>query len=318
MSPTEPLLDPKNSRYNLFPILYPKIYEAYETHRSLFWVPNEVVLYGDEYHWNHILNEDERAFIKLILAFFAVSDYIVNENLQIDQDSITVTEYQFYLRDKAAREDIHTIMYARLLEAFVPDEEERLKLFNSVTTIQVIADKVNWFRKYFTTTFQQRQVATAITEGIFFSGSFCAIFWLKKRHVMPGLTSSNEFIAKEEGFHCKTACMIYNDYIVNKLTDEEVEQMIRESVEVEVQFIRFALEKPLKGINAECMIQYIKYNADEMVSIPLLGKKLFNVELPFEWMSLQSQDTKTNFFEGRPTNYAKHVSDEQIRFVKNF
>lgn len=312
----EPLLDPKNRRYNLLPLAYPLIYNMYKKHRDLFWIPQEINLSKDLNDWYLKLNDEERYFIKLILSFFAASDFIVNENIAIDSDDITVIEYKMFLNDKAAREDIHSQMYALLIETYVDSDEEKNRLLKGVSDIPVIKHKIEWFRKYFTKSFQHRIVATAITEGIFFSSSFCAIFWLKKRGLMPGLCDSNEAISREEGLHYTGACVIYTEYIVNKLDPEEIKEMITEAVNVELEFVKYILPQPLQGINADNMSQYVRYVAD-IASVALIGKRIYGDESPFEWMGLISQYTKANFFENRPTSYAKYGSKDE-KLMINF
>jgi ribonucleoside-diphosphate reductase beta chain len=312
------LLDPKNKRYNIQPRLCEDIYQAYVKHRSLFWIPEEINLIKDLNDWINKLSDDEREYIKKVLAFFATSDVIINENIELDSDDVTVLEYKFYLHDKEAREDIHTLMYHRLLNTYIKDEEERKYLFASVETIPTIKKKIDWFKKYFNKTFAHRRVSSAITEGIFFSGSFCSIFWLKSRKLMPGLCDSNEAISREEGIHCEVECMIYNNYVVNKLPDEEVEEMIKEAVEIEIEFVNYILPSSLIGINANAMSEYIKFVANRL-SIMLLNKKIYEAELSLECMALISQITITNFFEHKPTAYAKFIdNDEEIVIDEDF
>lgn len=311
MSDYEPLLDPKNRRYKVFPILYQDIYDVFLKHRSLFWVPDEIKLVKDLYDLKNKLNDNEKNYIIKVVVFFATTDLIVNENIKVDVDDVTVPEYIFYLHDKEAREDTHTLMYARLLNTFVEDEKERERLINSIEDTPAIKRKIDWFRKYFSKSFAHRRISSAITEGIFFSGAFCSIYWLKKRGLMPGLCDSNDFIAREEGIHYETECMIYNGYVVNKLTDIEIEEMIDEGVNIEIEFVKYILPVSLLGINSDVMSDYIRFIANRL-SIMLLNKKLYNIELPLEWMAMLSQETKSNFFEHKPTTYAKYQEDEKI------
>jgi len=303
------LLDEKNKRYKLFPILYDDLYQFYIKHRSLFWIPEEVILSKDLIDWKNKLDDDERNFIKSVLVFFAISDFIVNEHLSIDQDAITVLEYKLFIDNKIDRENIHSIMYARLVNAFIEDEE-RERLLKEVDSIPTIKAKIDWFRKY-NYSFSHRIVSCAITEGIFFSGSFCSIDWLKSRNLMPGLCNSNEFISREEGMHHEVACYIYKNYINNKLKDEEIINMIKEAVDIECEFIKFILPSNINGINNEVLSLYIKFVADRL-SVELVDQKIYNVPLPFEWMNSRSQYRKTNFFEHRVTEYNKYKPEEKI------
>jgi ribonucleoside-diphosphate reductase beta chain len=314
---TEYLLAPENKRYNLFPIIHQDLYNFYVIHRSTFWIPEEVSLTKDLHDWNYKLNDKEREFIKLVIAFFVTSDMIVNEQLAIDVDDITVLEYKLFLDNKIDRENIHTIMYSRLLNVYITDDTERERLFRGIDTIPTISNKVKWFRKYHNRSFSHRIVSCAITEGIFFSGSFCSIYWLKKRGLMPGLCDSNELIAREEGMHYEVACYVYEHYVINKLSNEEIKQMIIDAVEIEIEFIKYILPDDLIGINSKVMSQYIQYVADRL-SIKLINSKIYDVKLPFEWMSLIAQNTKTDFFAHRPTQYSKYVSEEKIKLVDDY
>lgn len=313
----EYLLDPRNRRHNLFPIIHQDLYDIYIKHRSTFWIPEEIILNKDIYDWTMILTEDERKYIKLILAFFSCSDIIVNENLSIDVDEITVMEYKFFIDNKIDRENIHTIMYGRLLNTYIVDDEERNKLFNAIENFKTIRDKIEWFKKYNNSSFAHRVVSCAITEGIFFSGSFCSIFWLRKRGLMPGLCDSNDLISREEAMHHEVACYIYNNYVTNRLPDIEIRSMIEAAVDIEIEFIRYILPKNLIGMNFESMSNYIKYEANRL-AITLINKKIYDVTLPFEWASLSSQFGKSNFFEHKPTQYAKYIAEEDIRLTDDY
>jgi len=314
MSKVEFLLDPSNKRYKIFPILYDDLYQFYIKHRSLFWIPEEVVLSKDISDWKNKLNDDERNFIKMILVFFAISDFIVNENLSIDQDQITILEYKLFIDNKIDRENIHSLMYARLISTFIEDDGG---LLDSVQDIPTIKAKIEWFRKYYDKSFSHRIVSCAITEGIFFSGSFCSIDWLKSRNLMPGLCNSNEFISREEGMHHDVACYVYKKYVVNKLKEDEIIEMIKEAVDIECNFIKYVLPNNLNGINNEVMSQYIKFVADRL-SIELIDHKIYNLPLPFEWMNSRSQYRKTNFFEHRVTEYNKYKPEEKIKRLNDY
>lgn len=301
----EYLLDPANKdRVSLLPIQHEDIWQKYKHHQASFWVAEEVDLSQDEKDWKR-LNENEKRYIKNVLAFFSSSDFIVNENEGKKSEEVTVMEYQFFLRDKAAREDVHSFSYALMIEAYVKDEKEKTRLKSAVVNDTTIKKKADWFRKYINDgNFVTRELAGAITEGIFFCGSFCAIFWLKKRNLMPGLCAYNEFISRDECMHYEFACMIYRDYIVNKLPKEEVIEMIKSAVDIEIEFCCESLPVALIGINSDSMGQYIQYVADGLSS-SLIGEKIYNVSNPFEWMALISVPVHTDFFAHRVNTYAK-------------
>ncbi len=320
----EPLLDPQNVRDSLRPIRYQNMWDMYQLHLSSFWTAQEIDLSKDLSDWNTKLTPDEQKYIKYGLAFFAASDLIVNELQTKDREEVVVLEYKFFNDDKMARENIHSQSYSDLIHAYVTDEKERLHLLNAVHTIPSIKKKADWVRKYINNgKFVERMLAGAITEGIFFSGTFCAIFWLKKRGLMPGLCDSNELISKDEGLHRDFNCMVYRDHIVNKLTNENVILMIKEAVEIETEFCVESLPVSLIGMNSESMIQYIKFVADHLC-FNLIGSTIFSVENPFsDWMTAISLNIKTDFFVHRLTNYAKQsvfATDTQntIRFDEDF
>lgn len=319
----EPLLNSKNKRFRLYPILYPKLWEFYKKHQSAFWISEEINFSLDLNDWNNKLNDDERFYIKRVLAFFAASDFIVNENGEKDAEEVQVLEYQFYNADKIAREMVHTETYQNMLEVFVPDDDERTQLYDAVQTIDTVRHKAEWFRKYIENgTFAQRVLACAITEGIFFSSSFCSIFWLKSRGLMPSLCDSNLFIIKDESTHRDVAVYVYKELIVNKLPENEVLQMIKDAVEIEIKFCTEALPVSLIGMNAELMSQYIQYVADHLC-VALLGRVIYNVENPLDFMNLISLETKNDFFVFHNVTYARQKaltdkSENVIRFDADY
>ena len=317
----EPILDPKNYRDYLFPIQYQDIWDIRQKHKASFWTAEELDLVTDLSDWKNKLNDDERYFIKQVLAFFAKSDFIVNENLAKDfSDRIQIPEFQFYYSIQMFMETEHSLVYAQLIDTYINDPIEKQAMFKAAETIPTIKKKSNWAYNWIKNgTFQQRLVAFAIMEGIFFSGSFCAIFWLKKRGLMHGLTISNEFISRDEGIHRDLACLIYKKYIVNKLPEEELLQIVKEAVEIEKEFIISALPVKLIGMNSVLMGQYIEYVADHLL-VEMIGKRLYKVENPFTWMTMISLDSKTNFFESRPSQYSKNLNTEEnkIDFETNF
>lgn len=305
--PNEPLLEEVDNRYTLLPIKYQNVFDHYKKQLSVFWTVEEVALDKDLIHWKELLSDDERYFIKHVLAFFAGSDGIVQENLaeRFMQD-IQNQEVRLNYGFQIAMEGIHSEMYSLLIDTYISDDAEKTKLFNAINTIPCIAKKANWAIKWITSKkddFATRLVAFACVEGIFFSGSFAAIFWLKKRGLMPGLTVSNEFISRDEGLHTDFACMLYN-MLVNRLPQETIHDLFKEAVEVECEFMTEALPVKLIGMNADNMVQYIKFVADRLLR-QLGYQKIYNVSNPFDFMEHISVENKTNFFERRNATYEK-------------
>ena len=320
---TEPLLSTSGKRDSLFPIIYTSIWKYYEKHNASHWVASEIDLSKDKNDWEK-LNDDERHYIKYGLAFFAGSDFIINENQEKDTEEVTVLEYNFFNRDKMSREDVHSIQYANLLEEYVKDEKEKELLKNAVTLIPSVKKKADWMRNYIHNgTFVERQVASSIMEGIFFSATFCGIFWLRKRGVMSALCDANEFIARDEGLHRDFACHVYKEEIKNKLPEELLFSMVREAVTIEQNFVRDSLPVSLIGMNNELMCQYVEYVADHLL-LNLIGKRLFNVENPFsDWMTAILLKVKTDFFVHRPTTYGNSTisaskEDLKVSFDEDF
>jgi len=303
----EPLLKHNKNRFVLFPIQYPKIWEMYKKAEASFWTAEEVDLQEDLIHWEQKLNDDEKHFIKHVLAFFAASDGIVMENLAGRfMNEIQLPEARSFYGFQIAIENIHSEMYSSLIETYIEDSQERDKLFNALETVPAVMKKAEWALKWIEdkdASFALRLVAFAAVEGIFFSGSFCAIFWLKKRGLMPGLTFSNELISRDEGLHTDFACLLYS-YLVNKLPQTTVHELISDAVASEKEFITEALPVDLIGMNCRMMTQYIEFVADRLL-IALGYDKLFHATNPFEWMNLISLQGKTNFFEKRVGDYQK-------------
>lgn len=317
---TEPLLDPQNKRDSLYPIVWQGMWDFYKLHLSTHWVAHEIDLSKDINDWNNILNDNERHYIKHGLAFFAGSDFIVNESQKKDGDEVVVKEYEFFNDDKIAREDIHSTTYADLLETYVKDEKEKDILKNAVKTMPSIKKKAEWMREYIDEgTFVERIVAEAIMEGIFFSGTFCGIFWLRKRGLMAGLCDSNELIARDEGIHRDFNCYVYRELIKNKLPEELLIHMIKRAVKIEQVFVTDSLPVNLIGMNSEMMCQYVEYVADHLC-FNLIGKPIYGVENPFDdWMNAIALKVKADFFVHRPTAYGKTAvlakkEDIKIRF----
>lgn len=303
--PEEPLLAPNPDRFCMFPIQYPKVWEMYKKAEASFWTAEEVDLSQDNQHWIS-LTDGERHFVSHVLAFFAASDGIVLENLAGRfMKEVQISEARAFYGFQIAIENIHSEMYSLLLEAYIKDSAEKNRLFHAIETIPCIAKKAEWAMKWIDSsdTFAERIVAFACVEGIFFSGSFCAIFWLKKRGLMPGLTFSNELISRDEGLHCDFACLLYS-LLKKKLSEERVQKIVRDAVEIEREFVCDALPCALVGMNGDLMSTYIEYVADRLLSELGCGK-IYNVTNPFDWMDLISLQGKTNFFEKRVGEYQK-------------
>lgn len=302
---TEPLLAPSNDRFVLLPIQYDDIWEMYKKAMASFWTAEEIDLYQDLDDWNK-LNENEQHFIKHILAFFSASDGIVNENLAVRfYNEIQIPEARCFYGFQIAMENIHAETYALLIDTYIKDAKEKDHLFKAIDHIPCIAKKADWAFKWLNSqeNFGLRLIAFAAIEGIFFSGSFCAIFWLKKRGLMPGLTFSNELISRDEGLHTDFACLLYK-YIEKKPAKEDVIRLIREAVEFEQEFITEALPVSLIGMNADLMKQYIEFVADRLL-LELGYEEIYQSTNPFDWMELISLQGKTNFFEKRVSEYQK-------------
>ncbi len=301
----EPLLDRTSKRFTLFPLQHPDLWSMYKKAVASFWTSDEIDLAQDKSDWSK-LNGDEKKFVTTILAFFAGADNIVLENLA-DRFSTDVTapEARCFYAFQSAMESIHAETYSLLIDAYVKDPAEKSKLFTAHDTIPSVKEKADWACKWITSdsAFAQRLVAFACVEGVFFSGSFCSIFWLKKRGLMPGLTFSNELISRDEGLHCDFACLLYSK-LANKLPEEELHQIIKEAVKVEKGFVCDALPVSLIGMNKDLMSTYIEFVADRLCR-SLGASPIFNSKNPFEWMDMISLEGKTNFFEKRVGEYQK-------------
>jgi len=302
----EPILTDNPNRFVLFPIQHDDIWNFYKKCEASFWTAEEIDLHQDITDWETKLNDDERHFIKHVLAFFAASDGIVNENLAENMVSeVQYTEAKFFYGFQIMMENIHSETYSLLIDTYIQDTEEKNYLFNAIENMPCVKDKAEWAFKYIDNgTFAERLIAFAVVEGIFFSGSFCSIFWLKKRGLMPGLSFSNELISRDEGMHCDFACLLYNDHIKNKLPKQTIEDIIKDAVRMEQEFVSDALPVNLIGMNSTMMCQYIEFVADRLLA-QLGNDKVYNVENPFPWMDLISLQGKTNFFEKRVGDYQK-------------
>lgn len=302
----EPLLEQSNDRFVLFPIEHSDMWEKYKEHMACFWTAEEIDLYQDLDDWRK-LSADEKHYISHILAFFSASDGIVNENLCLRfYNDVQYPEARAFYGFQIAMENIHAETYGLLIDTYIQDKKEKDYLLNGVDNIPCIKKKADWAMKWINSdaSFAQRLIAFAAVEGIFFSGAFCSIFWLKKRGLMPGLTFSNELISRDEGLHTDFACLLYRDHIVNKLPENLVKEMISEAVEFEMEFITEALPVSLIGMNAEMMKEYIKFVADRLM-LELGFSEIYHSQNPFDWMELISLQGKTNFFEKRVSEYQK-------------
>jgi len=302
----EPILVENKDRFVLFPITHDDIWKFYKKAEASFWTAEEIDLAQDLVDWNDKLNDDERHFIKHILAFFAASDGIVNENLAENfLSEVQYTEAKFFYGFQIAIENIHSETYSLLIDTYIKDAKEKDYLFNAVDTIPCVKEKADWALRWIDEgSYAERLIAFAAVEGIFFSGSFCSIFWLKKRGLMPGLSFSNELISRDEGLHCDFACLLYNNHLVNKLPKETVTKIIKDAVEIEKVFVSEAIPVRLIGMNAELMKQYIEFVADRLLS-ELECDKIYNSKNPFDFMDMISIQGKTNFFEKRVAEYQK-------------
>ncbi len=300
----EILLEENKDRFVLFPINYPKIWDMYKKSVQSFWTAEEVDLQADQKDWEKLSN-DERHFIKHVLAFFAASDGIVNENLAINfMNEVQLPEARCFYGFQIMMENIHSEMYSLLIDTYIKDSAERTHLLHAIDTVPCVTKKAQWALRWIQNgTFAERLIAFAAVEGIFFSGSFCSIFWLKKRGLMPGLCTSNEFISRDEGMHCDFACLLYG-MLENKLPKETVQAIIRDAVENEHEFVTDAIPVSLIGMNAKLMCQYIEFVADRLL-VSLGCDKIYNSTNPFDFMEMISLQGKTNFFEKRVSEYKK-------------
>ena len=302
----EPMLQENLDRFVLFPIQHSDIWEMYKQQMACFWTAEEIDLAEDLKDWQE-LNSDEQHFLKHILAFFAASDGIVNENLGVNfSNEVCWPEARCFYGFQIMMENIHAETYSLLIDTYIKDEKEKDHLFKALETVPSVKRKGDWAMRWLSRkkgSFAERLVAFAAVEGIFFSGSFCAIFWLKKRGLMPGLTFSNELISRDEGLHCDFACLLHNK-LLRGAGAAKITRIIAEAVEIEIEFVTSALPVSLIGMNSILMEQYIQFVADRLL-VALGASKLYNVVNPFPWMEMISMQGKTNFFEKRVAEYQK-------------
>lgn len=324
MAQVEPILEENKNRFVLFPIQHDDIWSFYKRAEASFWTAEEIDLQQDLVDWESKLNDNERHFVKHVLAFFAASDGIVNENLAENfLSEVQYTEAKFFYGFQVAIENIHSETYSLLIDTYIKDNNDKKYLFNAIDTMDCVRKKADWALRWIDEgNFAERLVAFAAVEGIFFSGSFCSIFWLKKRGLMPGLSFSNELISRDEGLHCDFACLLYNNHIVNKLSKDQVKKIILDAVEIEKEFILDALPVKLIGMNSDLMSQYIEFVADRLL-VELGNDKVFNASNPFDFMEMISIQGKTNFFEKRVGEYQKagvlnNDSDQKFTMNEDF
>lgn len=302
----EPILKENPNRFVLFPIEHNDIWAFYKKSEANFWTAEEIDLSADLVDWNDKLNDDERHFVKHVLAFFAASDGIVNENLALNfVNEVQYTEAKFFYGFQIMMENIHSETYSLLIDTYIKDQREKDYLLRAIEHMDCVKKKADWALRWIGNgNFAERLIAFAAVEGIFFSGSFCSIFWLKKRGLMPGLTFSNELISRDEGMHCDFACLLYNDHLQYQLSPDTVRDIITDAVTIEKEFVSDAIPVKLIGMNADMMCTYIEFVADRLLGA--LGlPKVYHAENPFPWMDLISLQGKTNFFEKRVGDYQK-------------
>jgi ribonucleoside-diphosphate reductase subunit M2 len=318
----EPLLAPDDNRFVMFPIQHNDVWEMYKKQVDCFWRAEEIDLTKDLVNWES-LNQDEQFFISMILAFFAASDGIVLENLATRFiNDVQLSEARAFYGFQIAMENIHSQTYSLLIETYIKDKDEKHKLFNAIANFPCIKKKSDWAQKWIRdnrSSFATRLVAFACVEGIFFSGAFCSIYWLKKRGLMPGLTFSNELISRDEALHCEFAVLLYSK-LLKKIDKARIHEIIKEAVEIETEFICDALPCRLIGMNSDMMTRYIKFVADRL-SVQLGYKKIYNVSNPFEFMELISLEGKTNMFERKISEYSlanKTQTNDAFELTEDF
>ncbi len=306
MNASEPILEKNEGRFVIFPIQHHDIWEWYKKSEASFWTAEEIDLHQDLTDWTSKLNEDERYFIKHILAFFAASDGIVNENLAENfVNEVQYSEAKFFYGFQIMMENIHSETYSLLIDTYVKDDVEKDQLFNAIENFPAIKKKADWALKWIDSpSFAERLIAFAAVEGIFFSGAFCSIFWLKKRGIMPGLTFSNELISRDEGVHCDFAVHLHNHHLVNKVPKDRIRSIIVDALNIEREFITESLPASLIGMNSNLMTQYLEFVTDRLL-VELQCEKEFNTKNPFDFMDMISLQGKTNFFEKRVAEYQK-------------
>lgn len=315
----EPILIDNPGRFVLFPIKYHDLWDYYNVEKSAMWTAEELDLSKDLDHWENKLNDNERFYIKNILAFFAASDGIVNENLAMNfYNEVQYTEAKFFYGFQIMMENIHSHVYSLLIDTYIKDPKERQECFNAIELMPPIKKKAEWALNWIESeSFVERLIAFVAVEGIFFSGSFCSIFYFKSRGLMPGLCDSNSFISRDEALHCDFAIHLLNNHIVNKPSEEKIKEILLSALEIEKEFITESLPVSLIGMNGELMKQYLEYVVDQLL-IQLNCSKVFNAKNPFEFMNQIALKTKQNFFEGRSSEYKAADLSGPMIFDANF
>ena len=308
----EPILQENKNRFVIFPIQHDDIWQWYKKQEASFWTAEEIDLHQDVVDWKK-LSDDERYFLKHILAFFAASDGIVNENLAENfVNEVQYSEAKFFYGFQIMMENIHSEMYSLLIDTLVDNDKEKDELFNALERFPAIKKKADWALRWIDSeSFAERLIAFAVVEGIFFSGAFCSIFWMKKRGLLPGLATSNEFISRDEGLHRDFACHLHNNHLVNKVPQERIIQILSEALDIEREFITESLPVNLIGMNSKLMSEYLEFVTDHLLET-LNCPKVYNTANPFDFMDMISLEGKTNFFEKRVSEYKKAgVGEEQ-------
>ncbi|CAL2058802.1 ribonucleotide-diphosphate reductase subunit beta [Tenacibaculum sp. 190524A05c] len=306
MATIEPILQENKDRFVIFPIQHDDLWEWYKKQQACFWTAEEIDLHQDLDDWNNKLSDDERYFIKHILAFFAASDGIVNENLAENfVNEVQYSEAKFFYGFQIMMENIHSETYSLLIDTYIKNDEEKNRLFKAIEVFPAIKKKAEWALKWIESdSFAERLIAFAAVEGIFFSGSFCSIFWLKKRGLLPGLTFSNELISRDEGMHCDFAVHLHNNHLVNKVSKDRIKHIIISALDIEREFITESLPVSLIGMNSKLMTQYLEFVTDRLL-LEFGCEKEYNATNPFDFMEMISLEGKTNFFEKRVSEYQK-------------
>jgi len=314
----EPILQENPNRFVIFPIEHNDIWEFYKQHQAAFWTAEEVDLSGDIRDWQN-LTDNERYFIKNILSFFASSDGIVNENLAENfLKEVQYPEAKFFYGFQIAMENIHSLMYSLLIDTYISNAQEKMESFRALEHLPAVQKKANWALNWIkNSTFQERLVAFAAVEGIFFSGSFCSIFWLKSRGLMQGLCNANSLIFKDENLHCDFAIHLTNNHVANKPSESRIKEILLSALEIEKEFITESLPVSLIGMNSNLMKQYLEFVTDGLL-VKFGCKKQFNVEQPFKFMEQIAVETKGNFFESRTMEYQKAKLNEKISITDDF
>jgi ribonucleoside-diphosphate reductase beta chain len=306
MSFKEPILQPNDNRFVIFPIQHDDLWEWYKKQQACFWTAEEIDLHADIVDWNTKLTDDERYFIKHVLAFFAASDGIVNENLAENfVNEVQYSEAKFFYGFQIMMENVHSETYSLLIDTYVKDSVEKDRLFRAIEVFPAIKKKADWALKWIESdSFAERLIAFAAVEGIFFSGAFCSIFWLKKRGLLPGLTFSNELISRDEGMHADFAVHLHNNHIVNRVSPERIREILIDALNIEREFITESLPASLIGMNSKLMTQYLEFVTDRLL-LEFGCDKEFDATNPFDFMEMISLEGKTNFFEKRVSEYQK-------------